>query len=145
MPLPGTLRLAAKTYGSCPRAFSSRASPSVTISTPARWSGKNWWTTNRILIAARRTRRTSDAVQPVLRTYDDDYTALDAPAQETVEPVGDPGSHPGEPAVFGRQVGAGLGEDGVPHSEQREPQRLPGRLHLPPEIEMRRRAEDVQE
>src|SRR5919199_6147549 len=42
MSCTGALRLAAKTYGSWPRLSSSRTSPKVRISTPAKCSGKNW-------------------------------------------------------------------------------------------------------
>src|SRR5215218_6770952 len=103
MPLPGTERFAANTWGSCPRAFSSRASPSVTISTPARWSGKNWWAAKRIFI---------------VHSYAGDYTRLDAPAQQQVQPGCEAGPPPGEPAVLHRQVDAGLREDGVPQGWQ---------------------------
>src|SRR4028118_2008262 len=50
---PGRLRLAARTKVSWPLALSSFAKPSVTSSTPAPLSGKNWCTAKSILTVRR--------------------------------------------------------------------------------------------
>src|SRR5918997_855913 len=123
MPLPGMERFAANTRGSCPRDFSSCARPSVTISTPARWSGKNWW-------AAKRT-----------------FT-LDTSAQEEVQLGRDLRRASGEPAVLRREVGASLGDGGKPRCGEREPRGAQRRLLLVPahaQVKIDRGAERIQE